>query len=137
MLAGAALLVGGAAAQQFPPAPADIAAAEAAGLRRIDAAELQSSYSGKRIAQSDRGVIVQVELRAEGSVQYTDDAGGADTGTWTVSKRYGGAICSAYSKQMGQRFCTVYYAAPDGVHYFGYSPDDKAWRMTTRRVDTP
>jgi len=137
ILAGAALLAEGAAAQQFPPAPADIAAAEAAGLRRIDAAELQRSYPGKRIAQSNRGLIVQTELRADGSVQYTDDAGGADTGTWTISERNGGAICRAYSKQMGRRFCTVYYAAPDGVHYFGYNPDDKAWRVTTRRVDTP
>jgi hypothetical protein len=137
MLAGAALMAEGAAAQQFPPAPADIAAAEAAGLQRIDVAELQRSYPGKRIAQSARGVIVQTEARADGSVEYSDDAGGADTGTWSASKRYGGAICSAYSKQMGQRFCTVYYAAPDGVHYFGYSPDDKAWRMTTRRVGTP
>jgi hypothetical protein len=44
-------------------------------------------------------------------------------------------ICRAYSKQMGRRFCTVLLRRPDGIHYFGYSPEDKTWRATTRRAD--
>jgi hypothetical protein len=135
LLACAALLTNAVAAQEFPSAPPDIPAAEAAGLRRIDAAELKSNYPGKRIAQSYRGPIVHTELKADGTLQYADNAGGMDTGNWSVSERNGGMICRAYSKQMGRRFCTVYYAAPDGIHYFGYNPEDQAWRATTRRTD--
>lgn len=131
----AAMLVNAAAAQEFPPAPPDIPAAEAAGLHRIDANELKSSYPGKRIAQSYRGPVVRTQLKADGTLEYADNAGGVDTGSWSFTERNGGMICRAYSKQMGRRFCTVYYAAPDGIHYFGYNPEDKAWRVTTRRAD--
>ncbi len=134
-LAGAVLLTKVACAQEFPVAPPDIASAEAAGLRRIDAAELRRNYPGKRIARSVGGHVVRTDLKADGTLQYADDGGGADTGNWSLSERNSGMICRAYSKQMGRRFCTIYYAAPDGIHYFGYNPDDKAWRVTTRRED--
>ena len=134
-LAGALLFTKVVCAQEFPIAPPDIASAEAAGLRRIDAAELRGNYPGKRIARSVGGHVVRTDLKADGSLQYVNDGGGTDTGTWSLSERNGGMICRAYSKQMGRRFCTVYYAAPDGIHYFGYNPDDKAWRVTTRRED--
>ena len=134
-LACAAMLMRAAVAQDFPPAPPNIPAAEAAGLRRIDAAELKSNYPGKRIAQSYRGPVVRTELKADGTLEYADNAGGVDTGSWSFTERNGGMICRAYSKQMGRRFCTIYYAAPDGIHYFGYNPEDKAWRATTRRAD--
>jgi len=135
LLACAALLASTAAAQDFPPAPPDIPAAEAAGLRRIGVAELKSNYPGKRIALSYRGPVVRTELKADGTLDYADNAGGLDTGSWSLTERNGGMICRAYSKQMGRRFCTVYYAAPDGVHYFGYNPEDQGWRVTTRRAD--
>jgi hypothetical protein len=135
VLACAVTLAGVAAAQEFPAAPADVAAAEAAGLRRVGAAELKTSYPGKRIAQSYRGPVVRTELKPDGTLDYADNAGGVDNGTWSFTERNGGMICRAYSKQMGRRFCTIYYAAPDGIHYFGYSPEDKAWRATTRRAD--
>ena len=135
VLACAATLAGFAAAQGFPAAPADIAGAETAGLRRVGAAELKKNYPGKRIAQSYRGLVVRTELKPDGTLDYADNAGGVDNGTWSFTERNGGMICRAYSKQMGRRFCTVYYAAPDGIHYFGYSPEDKTWRATTRRAD--
>lgn len=135
LLAAAISFTSAALALEFPPAPPDIAAAEAAGLRRIDAAELKRDYPGKRIARSLRTQTVHTDLKADGTLQYADDAGVSDTGTWSLSERNGGMICRAYSKQMGRRFCTVYYAAPDGVHYFGYNPEDKAWRVTTRREE--
>jgi hypothetical protein len=128
-------LIGIGAAQDFPPAPPDVAAAEAAGLKRVDAATLKRDYPGKRVARSVRGQLVHTELKADGTLTYVDDAGNVDSGTWSVTERNGGMICRAYSKQMGRRFCTLYYAALDGTHYFGYNPEDKAWRATTRRED--
>src|SRR5690349_20728670 len=95
VLACATMLAASAAAQDFPAAPPSVAAAEAAGLRRIDAAELKRSYAGRRIAQSSRGLILRTELKADGSVEYQDSAGGADTGSWSVSERGGGSICRA------------------------------------------
>jgi hypothetical protein len=122
-------------AQEFPAAPPDIPAAEAAGLRRIGAAELKRDYPPKRIARNLRGQTVHTELKADGTLEYADDTGLTDTGSWSLSERNGGMICRAYSKQMGRRFCAIYYAAPDGIHYFGYNPEDKAWRATTRREE--
>src|SRR5215813_3286011 len=100
LLACATLYMGAVAGQGFPPAPPDVSAAEAAGLRRIDAAELKQNYPGKRIAQSNRGLTVMTNLKADGTIEYSDSAGGTDTGTWSVSERNGGSICRAYSKQM-------------------------------------
>ena len=134
-LAAAISSISVALAQQFPPAPPDIPAAEAAGLRRIDVAELKRDYPTKRIAYTVRGQTVHTELKVDGTLQYADDTGVTDTGSWSLSERNGGMICRAYSKQMGRRFCTFYYAAPDGIHYFGYNPEDKAWRATTRREE--
>jgi hypothetical protein len=124
-----------ATAQEFPVAPPDVAAAEAAGLKRVDASQLQREYAGKRVARSVQGRTVHAELKPDGTLTYSDDLGNTDSGTWSVSERNGGMICRAYSKQMGRRFCTLYFAAPDGLHYFGYNPEDKAWRATTRRDD--
>ena len=133
LLTSLAFAMSAALAQDFPPAPPDIRAAEAAGLRRVGAAELKRDYPAKRIARNLRGQTVHTELNADGTLQYADDTGLTDTGSWSVSERNGGMICRAYSKQMGRRFCSIYYAAPDGIHYFGYNPEDQAWRVTTRR----
>lgn len=135
LLAAAISSTSVALASEFPPAPPDIPAAEAAGLRRIDVAELKRDYPAKRIAYTVRGQTVHTELKADGTLQYADNTGVTDTGSWSLSERNGGMICRAYSKQMGRRFCTMYYAAPDGIHYFGYNPDDKAWHATTRREE--
>jgi hypothetical protein len=135
LLVGLVFSTSAALALEFPTAPPDIPAAEAAGLRRVEAAELKRDYPAKRIARNVRGQTVHTELKADGTLQYADDAGLSDTGSWSVSERNGGMICRAYSKQMGRRFCSIYYAAPDGIHYFGYNPEDKAWRATTRREE--
>jgi hypothetical protein len=136
LMAGAALVFAcGVLAQSFPDAPPDAAAAEKAGLQRIDGATLRSSYPGKRVARNLRGQIVHTELKPDGTLTYADDGGVTDTGTWSLSERNGGMLCRAYSKQMGRRFCTLYFAAPDGIHYFGYNPEDRLWRVTTRREE--
>src|SRR5690242_553048 len=114
LVAGAILALSRSAfAQGFPDAPPDIAAAEKAGLQRVDAAALRSNYPGKRVARNMRGQIVHTELKPDGSLTYADDGGVTDTGTWSASDRNGGMMCRAYSKQMGRRFCTLYFAAPD------------------------
>jgi hypothetical protein len=135
MAAAALSFACSAAAQTFPEAPPDIAAAEKAGLQRVDAATLRANYPGKRVARNLRGQIVHTELKPDGTLTYADDGGVTDTGSWSVSERNGGMMCRAYSKQMGRRFCTLYFAAPDGANYFGYNPEDKLWRVTTRRED--
>jgi catechol 2,3-dioxygenase-like lactoylglutathione lyase family enzyme len=133
-LAGAALLITVVfvGAQDLPAAPPTTGAAESAGLRHIDAAELNRHYAGKRMLRTARGDQVRLDLRPDGTLDYTDDKGVTDTGSWSVTARDGGRLCRRYSKQMGRRSCDIYFAAPDGVHWFGYDPDTGKWADTTR-----
>lgn len=133
-LAGLILLttIAGAKAQDFPVAPPTVSAAEAAGLRRVEAVELSRDYAGKRVLLTGRGELIHLDLRPDGTLDYTDDKGATDTGSWSVTARNDGTLCRRYSKQMGARTCDVYFAAPDGVHWFGYDPDTGRWHDTTR-----
>ena len=133
-LAGATALAAVAAlgAQDFPTAPPTAAAAEAAGLRRVDAAELSRHYAGKRVLRTSKGDLIHLDLRADGTLDYADEKGVTDTGSWSVAARNGGTLCRRYSKQMGGRSCDIYFVAPDGLHWFGYDPDSGQWGDTTR-----
>ncbi len=133
-LAGLTLLitVAGAEAQDFPVAPPTKSAAEALGLRRVEAAELSRDYAGKRVMLTSRGELIHLDLRPDGTLDYADDKGVTDTGNWSVTARDEGTLCRRFSKQMGGRTCDVYFAAPDGVHWFGYDPGTGQWRDTTR-----
>ncbi len=119
-------------APDFPLAPPTAGAAEAAGLRRIEAAELNRQYAGKRVLHSAKGNLIRLELKPDGTLDYADDTGVTDTGSWSVTARDGGTVCRRYSKQMGGRSCDIYFAAPDGVHWFGYDPASGQWSDTTR-----
>src|ERR1700752_3064735 len=119
-------------ALDFPTAPPTAGAAEAAGLRRVDAAELTGRYAGRRVLLTAKGELIHLELRPDGTLDYADERSVTDTGSWSVTARKGGMLCRRYSKQMGGRSCDVYFAAPDGVHWFGYDPDTLQWSDTTR-----
>ena len=125
----------GAQGEDIPPAPPTAFEAEATGLRRVGSPELGQHYSGNRLLVTDKGQVVRLRLHADGSLEYQDDNGGADTGNWLVQSRKGGTLCRSYSKQMGGRTCVIYFAAADGVHWFGYGADDGRWRDTTRSLD--
>ena len=125
----------GAQSEDIPPAPPTASAAEASGLQRVGSPELGERYGGARWLVTDKGQIVRLRLHADGSLEYQDDNGGADTGNWLVQPRQGGTLCRSYSKQMGGRTCVIYFAAGDGVHWFGYGADDGRWRDTTRSLD--
>jgi len=125
----------GAQSEDIPPAPPTASAAEASGLQRVGSPELGERYGGARWLVTDKGQIVRLRLHADGSLEYQDDNGGADTGNWLVQPRQGGTLCRSYSKQMGGRTCVIYFAARDGVHWFGYGADDGRWRDTTRSLD--
>src|SRR5215471_1754179 len=116
----------------FPPAKPTAGAADAAGLRRLDATELSQQYAGKRVLRTAKGELIHLELRADGTLDYADERGVSDTGSWSATARKGGVLCRRYSKQMGGRSCDIYFAAPDGVHWFGYDPDTLQWSDTTR-----
>ena len=133
-LAGLILLtaLAGAEALDFPVAPPSKSAAESAGLRRVDAAQLSRDYAGKRMFLTARGELIRLDLRTDGTLDYADDKGVTDTGNWSVTARDEATLCRRFSKQMGGRSCDVYFAAPDGVHWFGYDPDTGQWRDTTR-----
>jgi hypothetical protein len=118
-----------------PSAPSTAADAEAAGLLRVGVVELGRQYGGTRLLLTDKGQVVRLRLHADGSLEYADDNGGVDTGNWLVQTREGGTLCRSYSKQMGGRTCVIYFAAADGVHWFGYGADDGRWRDTTRVLD--
>src|SRR5262249_46729362 len=119
-------------ASDFPPAPPTAGAADAAGLRRLDATELSQQYAGKRVFRTAKGELIRLELRADGTLDYADERGVSDTGSWSATARKGGMLGRRYSKQMGGRSCDIYFAAPDGVHWFGYDPDTLQWSDTTR-----
>jgi len=120
------------AALDFPAAPPTASAAEAAGLRRVDAAELSGQYAGRRLLRTAKGELIHLDLRPDGTLDYADERNVTDTGSWSVTTRKGGTLCRRYSKQMGGRSCDLYFAAPDGVHWFGYDPDTLQWSDTTR-----
>jgi len=119
-------------ASDFPTAPPTAGAAETTGLRRVDAAELSQQYAGKRVLLTAKGELIHLELRADGTLDYADERSVTDTGSWSVTARKGGMLCRRYSKQMGGRSCDIYFAAPDGVHWFGYDPETLQWSDTTR-----
>jgi hypothetical protein len=124
-------------AEEAPIAPTTAAEAVAAGLKRVDATELGQRYGGARLLITDKGQAIRLELHPDGTLDYLDDKGGADNGNWLVQTRNGGSVCRRYSKQMGGRTCVVYFAAPDGVYWFGYGADDGRWRDTTRPLTGP
>jgi len=124
--------VAAAEAQDFPAAPPTASAAKAEGLRRVEAAELNRGYAGQRVLLTGRGELIHLDLRADGTLAYADDKGVTDSGSWSVTAQHDGTLCRRFSKQMGGRTCDVYFAAPDGVHWFGYDPDTGRWRDTTR-----
>jgi len=124
--------VAGAEAQDFPVAPPTKSAAEALGLRRVEATELSRDFAGKRALLTTKGEVIHLDLRPDGTLDYADDKGVTDTGSWSVTARDAGTLCRRISKQMGGRTCDVYFAAPDGVHWFGYDPGTGQWRDTTR-----
>lgn len=124
-------------AEDVPAAPPTVTQAEAAGLQRVSATELVQRYGGARLLITDKGQMIRLQLRPDGTLDYWDDTGGADTGSWLVQTRNGGTVCRRYSKQMGGRTCVVYFAAADGVHWFGYGADDGRWRDTTRPLVGP
>jgi hypothetical protein len=119
----------------FPAAPRSAADAEAQGLQRVEARTLAAIYGGVREAQNLKGEITRQELRPDGTLIYSNDKGVSGTGRWSVVDEQGGMICRTFDFQGGRRFCTLYYAAPDGVHLFGYNPQDRLWRITTRRIE--
>ena len=121
-----------AAGQPFPIAPKSANEAEAQGLTRMDAGSLAKSYGGVREAQNLKGEITRQELRPDGKLTYSNDAGVSGTGTWSVVDEEGGMVCRTFDFQGGRRFCTIYYAATDGIHLFGYNASDKLWRITSR-----
>ena len=124
--------VAAAEAQDFPLPPPTRSAAEAAGLPRVEAEKLSRDYAGKRVMLTSKSELIQLDLRVDGTLDYADDKGVTDTGSWSVTARDAGTLCRRFSKQMGGRTCDVYFAAPDGVHWFGYDPDTGRWRDTTR-----
>ena len=119
-------------AVDFPTAPPTAGAAEAAGLRRLDATELSQQYPGERVLRTAKGELIHLKLRPDGTLDYADERRVTDTGSWSATPRKGGMLCRRYSKQMGGRSCDIYFAAPDGVHWFGYDPDTLQWSDTTR-----
>ena len=118
--------------RSFPVAPKSAGEAEAQGLKRVDASTLAKTYGGIREAQNLKGEITRQELSGDGKLTYSNSNGVSGTGTWSVDEGDGGAICRVFDFQGGRRFCTIYYAASDGVHLFGYNAKDKLWRITTR-----
>lgn len=122
------------AAADFPEPPADVAAAETAGLRKLSAAELKSAFAGSREERSSRGEVYRAEYRPDGGVELRAGGTLVDRGSFSVTGQSGGSVCLMLEKQMNQRLCTIWFAAPDDSHLFGYNPTDGKLRVVSRAL---
>jgi hypothetical protein len=133
LLSATALLAGGPGmAAEFPQAPADAAAAEAAGLQRLAPDRLKSEFGAAREERNSRGESYIADYGADGRIELRSGASLIDRGTFSITAQRGGSVCLMLDKQMNQRFCSIWFAAPDGVHLFGYNPSDGKLRATSR-----
>jgi hypothetical protein len=133
--AAAALLSAGlCAAAEFPPAPADTAAAEAAGLQRVTVDRLKLEFTAEREERGSRGENYVAHYAADGAVELRAGSSLIDRGTFSVTGQRGGSVCLMLEKQMNQRLCSIWFAASDGVHLFGYNPSDGRLRTVSRAV---
>ena len=134
LVAAALLMARPCAAAEFPPAPADAASAEAAGLQRLAADRLKSEFSAAREERNGRGENYVAHYAADGGVELRAGSSLIDRGTFSVTGQRGGSVCLMLDKQMNQRLCSIWFAAPDGVHLFGYNPSDGKLRAVSRAV---
>jgi hypothetical protein len=120
--------------QDFPAAPASLAAAEASGLRRVGAQDLKAAFLGQREERSARGESYVASYQADGRVELRAGSTLIDRGTFSISGRQGGSLCLMLDKQMNQRLCTIWVAAPDSLHLYGYNPGDGGLRTLSRAL---
>jgi hypothetical protein len=117
---------------QTPEAPPDARAAQAAGLQRLGASDLKSAFAGPREERNLRGQSYVTEYAADGSVQLKSGNSLIDRGTFSVTGQGGGSLCLMLEKQMNQRLCTIWFAAPNDSQLFGYNPTDGQLRIISR-----
>lgn len=122
------VLSAGAQAMEAPP---NAAAAQAAGLRQLDAGELKLAFAGPREERNAGGRSYIAHYAPDGHVELKTGSALIDHGTFSVTAQRGGSLCLMLEKQMNQRLCTVWYAAPDG-QLFGYHPTDGQLRTISR-----
>jgi hypothetical protein len=120
--------------QDFPAAPASIAAAEAGGLRRVGVDDLKAAFAGQREERSARGESYVADYQADGRIELRAGSALVDRGTYSISGRQGGSLCLMLDKQMNQRLCTIWVAAPDSLHLYGYNPGDGTLRTLSRAL---
>jgi hypothetical protein len=119
-------------AQEFPEPPADAVAADAVGLKRVAVEELKSAFVGVREERNSRGERYLAHYRADGGVELTAGSNLIDRGSFSIASRGGGSVCLMLEKQMNQRLCSIWFAAPDGLHLFAYNPSDGKLRAVSR-----
>ena len=134
VLMGAVILASAmrAGAQDFPEAPADAVAAETAGLKRAGVEELKALFAGLREERNSRGESYLARYRPDGGVELTAGSSPIDRGTFAITAQGGGSVCLMLEKQMNQRLCSIWFAASDGLHLFGYNPSDGKLRTVSR-----
>lgn len=121
--------------EAFPPAPENLRAAEAAGLPRLGVETLRQTFVGTRVERTPRGEFVNADYGADGRIEQRMGGSVFDTGTFSITGMAGGSVCLLLIKQMNQRLCGVWFAAPDGRHLFGYNPTDGKPRGVSRAAD--
>lgn len=121
--------------EAFPPAPENLRAAEATGLSRLGVEALKQAFLGPRVERTPRGEFVTADYGADGRIEQRMGGSVFDTGTFSITGMAGGSVCLLLIKQMNQRLCGVWFAAPDGRHLFGYNPTDGKPRGVSRAAD--
>lgn len=121
--------------EDFPSAPETLKAAEAAGLPRLGVEALRQAFVGRRTERTPRGEFVQADYGPDGRIEQRIGGSVFDTGTFSITGMAGGSVCLLLIKQMNQRLCGVWFAAPDGRHLFGYNPTDGKPRGVSRAAD--
>jgi len=125
----AAAAVGG---QDFPEPPADSASAEASGLKRVTIDELKAAFVGAREERNPRGESHLAHYRADGGIELRSGSSLIDRGSFSITAQRGGSLCLMLDRQMNQRLCSIWFAAPDNVHLYGYNPGDGKFRAISR-----
>jgi hypothetical protein len=124
-----ALLPSAAGSSEPPP---DAAAAEARGLQRLTPERLRVEFAGVREERTSRGETYLAHYGADGRIELKSGSSIIDRGTFSVTGHRGGSICLMLDKQMNQRLCTVWFAAPEGMQLYGYHPNDGQLRTISR-----